>query len=585
MSGSVRSAGTRRTAGSAAVMAAAVVLLSACATGSAPTGSSTNDLVPSTQNASEASQLVANNPRPRERLTPGGQLTLSVTELPRQWNHFTINGYTTDAARILGATDPRLFDYAADGSVSARPEFLLALPHESTVDGKQTVTYRLNPQARWNDGTPIDARSFEALRQVNARPMPSGGFDNISTAGYEDIESIAAGSAPGEVVVTFRRGRSFHPVTELFTSLLHPAAAASPAVFIDGFVDSFHPEWRAGPFTLGSLDAPAKTVTLVPNPAWWGRKPLLERIVYRQMESSTAVTAFRSGELDAVPLDNASAYAQVQGSPQLDIRRSQRLSTTVLVFNSSAPPLTDVTVRKALWQAIDREQWKRVRYQGMNWTEKPVNSALYHSFQPQARDNMPVPQSTAGARQTLEAAGYRPGADGVYAKDGRRLRVAYTYFGDDPLWTALGQTLRAQAGAAGIEIRLDNRPDATFQAAIQARDFEIVGLGLHSSTPSPITSVCQVMCTDGPGNMSGTGTAAIDREIRSLGQIVDPVRQSAAINAIEKSWLTHYGHLPLTNGPDIWAYRSGVANLGPAVFAGLHPVWEDVGWTGQGTPG
>ena len=79
----------------------------------------------------------------------------------------------------------------------------------------------------------------------------------------------------------------------------------------------------------------------------------------------------------------------------------------------------------------------------------------------------------------------------------------------------------------------------------------------------------------------GTGTAALDRDIRALGAVADPLRQSAAINAIEKSWFTHFGQMPLTNGPDIWAYRSGVANLGPAVFASLHPVWEDVGWMAQ----
>lgn len=572
---------SRRAHRTSVVAFAAVALLTACASGGDPAGSSTNQPAPQTQNASEASRLASNNPQPRERLTPGGELTLAVADLPRQWNHFTIEGYDADAGRILGATDPQLFDYAADGTVSARPEFLLALPKETTVGGKQTLTYRVNPKARWNDGMPIDHRSFEALRRVNARAMPDGEFHNITTSGYEDIESVAAGSAPGEVVVTFRAGRSFYPVTELFTSLLHPSAAASPKVFNEGFIDTFHPEWRAGPFTLGALDRTAKTVTLVPNPSWWGRRPLLERIVYRQMETSTSITSFRAGELDAVPLDNASAYAQVQASPGLDIRRSQRLSTSVLIFNSRAGQLTDIAVRKALWQAIDREQWKRVRYQGMNWSEAPVNSTAYFSFQPQARDNMPVQHSVTGARETLEAAGYQRGGDGMYTKDGRALSVAYTYFGDNPLWTALGQTLRTQAAAAGIELRLDNRPDASFNSTMMTRDFEIVGMGLASTSPSPVTGVCQTMCSDGPGNLSGTGTAALDRDIRALGAIADPLRQSAAINAIEKSWFTHFGQMPLTNGPDIWAYRSGVANLGPAVFASLHPVWEDVGWMAQ----
>ena len=566
-----------------AVAVALIALLSGCAAGTDPTGTSTNDTAPSTQNASEASHLVADNPQPRERLRPGGELTLIVSALPRQWNDVTIEGFNADAGRILGATDPQLFDYAADGTVSARPEFLLELPRESTIDGKQRVTYRLNPKARWNDGTPIDHRSFEALRRVNAEPMSEGGFHNVTTAGYEDIESVAAGTAPGEVVVTFRAGRAFHPATELFTTVLHPAAAASSDVFNTGFIDAFHPEWRAGPFTLGTLDRTAKTVTLVPNPSWWGRPALLERLVFRQMTPATALTAFRNGEVDAVPLDNASAYAQVQGSPGLDIRRSQRLSVSVLLFNAKSPQLRDVAVRKALWQAIDREQWKRVRYQGMNWSEKPVNSALYYSFQPQARDNMPVQHSVAGARATLEGAGYRRGDDGMYRKDGTPLSVAFTYFGDEPLWTALGQTLRSQGRAAGIDVRLDPRPEPTMEAAIGARNFEILGMGWQTTSPSPVTSVCQAMCTDGPGNLTGTGTPALDREIRALGRIADPLRQSAAVNRIEKAWLTSYGQMPLTNGPDIWAYRSGVANLGPAVFASLHPAWEDVGWTADST--
>ncbi|MDO5710759.1 MAG: ABC transporter family substrate-binding protein [Micrococcales bacterium] len=554
-----------------------LALLAACATGSEAVDAPDNP-APGPQNASEASQLVSTNPQPRESLAPGRGLTLPVADLTTQWNLFNVDGADADTGYIISATDPELYVYAADGAVSARPEFLTALPTETTRDGKQVLTYRLNPEATWNDGTPIDYRAFEAVRKVNARPMQTGRYDNVSTVGYEDIESVTAGSAPGEVVVTFDAGHPFHPATELFTTLLHPAAAASPEVFNKGFVNNFHPEWRAGPFTLGSIDTTAKTLTLVRNPRWWGHPPLLEEITFRQMEDSTTIAAFKNGEVDAVPLSNGTRYAQIQGSPDLDIRRSQKLSTGVLIFNSSAPPLSDISVRKAMWQAIDREQWKLVRYKGMNWSEKPVNSALYYSFQPQARDNMPVTHSLAGAKRTLEAAGYRLGDDGVYAKDGRRLSIRFTYFGDEPLMTALGQTVATQAAAAGIDVQLDNRPSGSFNAAMKIRDFTVVAMGWQSSTPSPITSVCQVMCTDGQGNLSATGTPALDRRIRALGAIADPIRQSAEINAIEKEWLAFYGQMPLTNGPDIWAYRRGVANLGPAVFAGLHPIWEDVGW-------
>ncbi len=567
----------RRTTSSIAIAGiAALGMLAACATpGSDPTTPSTDA---ATMDPHKPSTLVANNPQPRERLRTGGTLTLSVSLFPSQWNLFNREGSDADTGYILSATDPLLYDYAVDGTVSPRPEFLTALPTETIRDGKQVITYLLNPKAKWNDGTPIDYRSFEALRKVNAMPAHTGGYDNVVTTGFEDIESVAAGIRPGEVVVTMRPGRAFYPVTELFTSVLHPAAAQSPDVFNKAFVDNFHPEWRAGPFTLDTLNTTEKTIALVRNPNWWGPPALLDRVIFRAMEDSATIPAFKAGELDALSVSTASRFAQVQGVENADIRRSVRLFTSVLVFNSAKAPLSDIAVRKAMWQAIDRNQWNDIRYKGMNWTEKPINSATFFPFQPQVRDNMPVTHSVADAKKTLETAGYRLGSDGVYAKDGRRLTVPFTYFGDDPLFTSLAQTLRTQSAAAGIDVQLDNRPLSAFPSTTNTKDFTLVNMGWQSTTPSPVMNICQVMCTDGPGNLSGVGSSALDRRIRGASAIKDPAQQSDEINAIEKDWLTGYGQLPMVNGPDIWVYRAGIANLGPAAFASLQPTWEDVGW-------
>lgn len=577
----------RRQSSSAVLALIGVVALGFLAACTTPSSTDPTTGVDSASPAPDSSKppLIANNPQPRESLRTGGQLALRTATLVPQWNPFHAR-FDADAAYIVSATDPMLYRYTADGAVSPRSEFLAAMPAETLRDGKQVFTYRLNPRAAWNDGTPIDYRSFEAVRKVNALPLKTGRYENVATAGYEDIEAITAGANASEVIVTMRAGQTFYPITELFTSLLHPAAAESPEVFNKGFIDNFHPEWRAGPFTLESLNTTNKTLTLVRNPKWWGRPPLLDRISFQQMEESATVPAFKARELDAISISSASRYAQVQAGDDVDIRRGQRLSTWVLIFNSAKPPFSEVAVRKAMWQVIDRDQWNLVRFKGMDWSSKPINSAMYFSFQPQAQNNMPrIALGAAEAKKTLEAAGYRRGSDGIYAKDGRRLSVPFTYFGDDPLSTSLAQTLRNQSASAGIEISLDNRPMSSFEAATAARDFMFVAMGWQVASPTPVMSVCQAMCTNGVANLSGTGSAALDERIRGVGAIKDPARQSAEINAVEKEWLTGFGQLPMTNGPDLWAYRPGVANLGPAGFSGLQPIWEDIGWMADNAQG
>lgn len=561
---------------------AVALLLSACTlpapnpsegTGGPPQGG------PAPQDATDASRLVSTNPTPRDRLRTGGTLTLPVDDLPSQWNALHADGAEADTGYIVSATDPILYDYDAEGTVSARTDYLLRLPTETERDGRQVLTYDLNPRARWNDGTPIDHRSFEALWKVGRDEPRRGGFDPASRAGYANIESVAAGADPHQVIVTFRPGQGFHPATELFTTLLHPQAA-TVANFNEGYRGAnFRPEWRAGPFTLESVDTTGKTIRLVRNPRWWGSSPLLDRIVFKALPESATIPAFANAEIDATRITTRARYAQVQNVADLDVRRSRRLSTTVLVFNTDNPALTDIAVRKALWQAIDREQWNRVRYEGMNWTENPVDSAMFFNFQPQASNNMPVTHDVAAAKATLEAAGFTLGSDGVYAKGHNRVTVPFASFGDGAMDVALGQTLRTQAAEAGIDLRVQNRPVTAFYPAMSNRDFGIAVMSLAATSPFPVASACQAMCSDQPFNLSGAGSPELDERLRSLGRIRDLDEQAARINELEKEWLVFYGQMPMANGPDIWAYRRGVANLGPAAFAGINPHWEDVGWT------
>ncbi|GAB96757.1 peptide/nickel transport system substrate-binding protein [Kineosphaera limosa] len=568
--------GTRATTLRTASLALTCTLAAACSLpGPGADPASTGATGPDGPHA--ASALAALNAHPREQLKTGGNLTLPLDTFPEQWNVLNIAGADADLATVTSATDPVLYDYSPEGEVTPRADFLAAMPTQAQRDGREVITYDLNPQARWNDGTPIDHRSFESAWRAS---RSDSGYATASAAGYDDIESVTAGSRPHQVVVTFKEGRAFHPFTDLFAGgLLHPEAAKSPETFNTGFGGTeFHPEWRAGPFTLEQLNPTTKVITFKRNPNWWGAPALLDRVTFQAMEDSATIPAFANGEIDATRVTTRARYEQVAATGRADIRRSQRLTTGVLVFNSHDPALADIRVRRALWQAIDREQWKRVRYEGMEWQERPVGSAMYFSFQPQARDNVPVTFDRDAARATLQDAGYTLGADNLFAKDGQRLSIGYTSFGDDPMTTALDQTLKTQLAAVGVELNVRNVSYQAFQSAMEHKDFGMALLGMGPTTPSPVGSACQLMCSDSPFNISGVGTPELDQRVRTLTDIADPNAQADQINDVEKEWLALFGQLPMANGPDVWAYHPGLANLGPAAFASIHPHWENVGW-------
>lgn len=568
---------SRRTKVALAVAMTSALALTACADGGS-TGGKTDGGTGATQGSGggEQSNIDLRNTQDRASLDQGGTVTLGMDSFPTNFNGWHNDGNLAAWHDIERATDPLLFQYAPDGTASPRTEFLTEMPKVDESSGKEVITYKLNPKAVWNDGTKIDWKSFEATWKANRATIDKEGFNNTgTTAGYEDVESVKQGASAEEVVVTMKK--KFYPVTEVFGGLIHPKLSEKEA-FNTLMKTEAHPELRSGPFTIDKIDNTAQTIVLKPNEKWWGNKPLLDQVVFRQMEDSADIPAFKNGEIDRVRVGNKARRQQVEGAPNMEIRTTPRLVTNVFVFNSKAPSLKDVNVRKALWQGIDREQLRQVRFNGLDYSEKPLNSGLFYSFQPEYEDNMPVTFDKAAAEKTLQDAGYAKGSDGFYAKDGQKLTVKYTTFGDDPMTTALSQTVQNQLKAIGVDLQIDLRPSASFGEAMEKKDYDFLAMGWSPSSNSPLGSICQTMCSGQSNNMANVGTPEIDARIKKIGEISDPAAQAKEMNAVEKEWLKQYGQLPTWSGPDMWAYRTGLANFGPAAYASITPKWEDVGW-------
>lgn len=526
---------------------------------------------------SDLTKLISINAKDAKDLEPGGTVTLPLGNIGPDFNGFSNNGNSADNTAlhrpIDGAGTWGCWNFDFDGTATPNKDFCEDVQSE-VKDGKQTITIKVNEKATYNDGTPIDVKAFE--NTWNMLKGENKDIDIVSSGAYEFVDSVKAGSSDKEVVVTTTQ--PVYPLDALFTGLIHPAVN-TPEIFNTGFTGDMHPEWMAGPFKLDKYDSAAKTVTLAQNDKWWGTKPVLDKVVFRQLESSAAIAAFKNGEIDGVSANTITPYKQLEGTKDSEIRRGQRLFAGGLNLNAQKAPMTDVAIRKAIFTAVDREALRKVRFNGLNWEETSSGSMMLLPFSKYYQDNYPATESGAeAAKKVLTDAGYTPNAAGIMEKDGVPAAFKISNFGDDPTTLAFVQTLQKQLQAGGMDVGIDQRASADFGKVLGSRDFF---LSVSGYTVGADATDAVKQFYDSKTNENELGDAELDAEIKALSSIEDNAERNKAAMEVEKKHMAKYFSMGVVmNGPQISFVRTGLANYGPSLFKSLSqvPDWTTIGW-------
>jgi len=526
---------------------------------------------------SDLAKLVSINAKDAKDLQPGGTVTLPLGNIGPDFNGFSNNGNSADNTALHRPIDQAgtwgCWNFDFDGTATPNKDFCEDVKSE-VKDGKQTITIKVNPKAAYNDGTPIDVKTFE--NTWNMLKGANKDIDIVSSGAYEFVDSVKAGSSAKEVIVTTTQ--PVYPLDSLFTGFVHPAVN-TPAIFNDGFTGDMHPEWMAGPFKVDKYDSAAKTVTLAQNDKWWGNKPVLEKVVFRQLESSAAIAAFKNGEIDGVSANTITPYKQLDGTKNSEIRRGQRLFAGGLNLNAQKAPLTDVAIRKAIFTAVDREALRKVRFNGLNWEEESSGSMMLLPFSKYYQDNYPVKETGAeAAKKVLTDAGYKANAAGIMEKNGVPAAFKISNFGDDPTTLAFAQTLQNQLKAGGMDVGIDQRASADFGKVLGSRDFfmSISGYTVGSDATDAVKQFY-----DSKTNENELGDAELDADIKKLSTIADNAERNKAAMEVEKKHMEKYFSMGVVmNGPQISFVRTGLANYGPSLFKSLSqvPDWTTIGW-------
>ncbi|MFD4628279.1 ABC transporter family substrate-binding protein [Streptomyces sp. NPDC058284] len=547
-----------------ALIAAISVTATACQSSSGGSGAG-NEGTPTS-----ASGAADYNPTAYDKLKDGGTYTTAGT-FDDQGNPFHVNS-TLTATRVWGWYNANAITFSPTGEVRYNRDYFSDVK-VSVKGGDQKVVLTLNKKAAFNDGTPIDWTAIKATWKANNGSDKD--FAASSTDGYSQITDVARGKDDKQAVITFKGVNASWP--GLFTTFLHPKAA-EVGNFNKAYVKKAHPEWGAGPYTVGKWDTHSGDITFVRNPKWWGRKGKLDKRVYVNLESTAAVNAFKNGQLDYVSAVDAESLKQVKGLKGTEIRSGGSPFAYSLHFNTKSSVLGDKAVRKAVQESVDRSQIAKIQFQGLDYKEPLPGSAVLYSFQKGYEDNVSAVLKYAPdrAKKELDAAGWKPGGDGVREKGGKKLEIGYTLLGDDALGKATAGALAAMLKPVGVRLAIKKADEADFANILSERKFDLFLSGNRSMNPYGARNLCDFYCSDRESNLTGAGSPALDKEIRATGDIADLGEQAAAANNVERKAFQNYALLPMFSGPSTYSVKKGLANVGATIFH--NPLPETVGW-------
>jgi peptide/nickel transport system substrate-binding protein len=524
------------------------------------------------------------NPVPRGEVLDGGTLRWPLAGFPPNFNYNQVDGTVRDVRDVTYALLPLAFEADAASQPRLNAE-LLSFAEVTATDPKQVITYRINPNAVWSDGTPITWRDFEA--QWKALNGENPAYQNSATNGYNQIERVVQGADEREAVVTF--SSPYSDWEGLFGPLYPASTNNDPTIFNTGWVD--HPLTSAGPFRFDSLDRTAKTITLVRNERWWGQPAKLDRIIFRVIDGDAQADALANGEIDWIDVGpNVSNYERVRELPGIALRTAGGPNFRSITLNATSEPLRDVNVRRALAMAIDRRAIAQALIGPLGVPPEALGNHLIMRNQMGYEDNADtvVSYDPVRARVLLDAAGWRLEGD-VRRRDGKDLALRLVI----PSGVAQAQQeaglTQGMLAEVGIKIAIETVPlGPFFTDYVNVGNFDLT-IFTWAGDPYPVGSNRSLYANPRVGpdgqliveqNFARVGSPEIDRLFGQANAELDPRRVTELLNRIDQL-IWDKGHsVTLYQRPDIFAGKATLANFGAKGFADW--IYEDIGYTQSG---
>ncbi len=411
------------------------------------------------------------------------------------------------------------------------------------------ITFHLDPRARWHDGVPVRAR--DVLFTYALYRDSSAGVESAT-----QLASIDSVTAADSLTTTFwfkhRYPEQFFDAVYQMTICPEHLLQGVPHASLRSSEFARHPV-GTGRFRFAAW-TPGSTVDLIADTGNYLGRPRLDRVILSIAPNYAAgLTKLLAGDADFFETVQPDNQAEVRQSPTLRLVPYHDAAYGFVWFNLASgtpqrphPIFDDVTVRRALGFALDRERMVRnvfdtlaVVAQGPFPRTSPVADTTLVQF----------PYDTVRANHLLDSAGWHRGPDGMRAKNGRPLAFTLSVPTSSKARQQYAVLLQDQWAAVGARVTVDAMELRTFIDRLRHHDFDAAIQSWH--TDAGISDIRQTWTTSAEHSGVNFGSyqdPRFDALVDSALATSDPVRMRA---------LFHRAYLVINgDAPAIWLYQA-----------------------------
>jgi peptide/nickel transport system substrate-binding protein len=463
---------------------------------------------------------------------------------------------------------------------------------------KKTVTFHLVEGAKWSDGQPITSKDVKYSLDT------LGGNGALFTGYTDNVTSVT--TPDDNTVVVKTKKPDARIVGGLFIYMLpqHVYGKHSVKELTTTYKPSM-PMVGSGPYVATEFKR-NRIIRMERNRFFRGPKPKFDEIDFIKYGSEDAVErALSLGEIDMVTEVQEATFARLSKAKGIKTIKAPSPSFTELAFNLCSkkncpdakfnPAIQDRTVRQAIAFAVDRDRVNEIATRNTSFTGHGILPNYYKGFYEQPEGDLDYPYDPERAKQMLDAAGWKPGGDGIREKGGQRLSFNLYVRSESQTNITAARLVKEMAKAIGVDFKVqvvsvDRLTELTTQKVKgkMAPDFDtfIWGWGGDPYDPSILLGLITTAQIGGSSD-SFYSNPEYDRLYEQEAGEFDADARKAIVKQLVAISQRDLPYLVLTVDPTLQAYRtdrvSGAQRICPKPTGDL--ICDEVGYTAWFTLG
>ncbi|MER6979539.1 ABC transporter family substrate-binding protein [Streptomyces carpinensis] len=524
----------------------------------------------------------------------GGTFTYTLEKNIQQWNVQDANGNTFENGEALGVVLPEVFVPKPDFSVTLNTDLVTSVTQTST--SPQTLVYKIDPKASWNDGTPITADDFVYYWRTNdgkdCPPPPASDASQTkgclpqSTAGYDRIKSVTG--SDGGKTVTVVMAKPFSDWKQLFGAG-YPLYPAHVAEKLSGAKagDAAHmtaaqmtQAWQyfqktppskyatAGPYKMQDW-TDNDHATFVPDPKWWGKtKPSLDRLIFKVITDATQEpTALRNNEVQGIyPQPEVDLVNQIKSIPKVTYTIGNGLNWEHFDLNLHNPVIGKYKpLRQAMFTAINI---KDIVSKTVGQFDPKVKQLGSHNYVPGQAGYQDLVAGTgqgsgdlAKAKKYLTDAKFTGVGTALKTPDGKAVGpFNCRYTTGNQIRQSECQILQSNLASLGIKVTIKPIGAADLGTVLVGHQYDIIVFAWVAS-PFPSANAQQNWVTGGGGNYGGYSNKTVDQLVTQAVGETDQSKAASLLNQADKIMVDDAYVLPLYQKPTFLAVQTRFVNM------------------------